>query len=173
MFFCLFFRLPDTVICLIGSFFNTQFCICHFRNLYGGNRGPGAHGGQKGRGILDFPPHQHLRFHNTAMAVAFILLSFFSLPSFGILTTSIACICLYPLYQRYRSGLRSVPGPFLASVTDLYRFLDVLTWKCQENQLVLHKKYGKYVRYGPNMVAISDPDAVQVIYAINNKFVKV
>lgn len=108
--------------------------------------------------------HRHVHYNT-------VMVSFFSPPSLGIL--GLAITCLYFLYQRYHSTLCSVPGPFLASMTDLYRLLDVLTWKCQENQLALHKKYGKYVRYGPNMVAISDPDAIQIIYAINNKFVKV
>lgn len=106
----------------------------------------------------------------STMAVAS---TFFSLNPIILAVTVSTITCLYFLHQRYRSRLRSIPGPFLASMTDLYRFLDVLTWKCQENQLALHAKYGKYVRYGPNMVAISDPDAIQVIYAINNKFVKV
>lgn len=108
------------------------------------------------------------------MGVAFTLFLLFSPLNPGIFAAIGSTLaCLYFLHRRYCSRLRSIPGPFLASMTDLYRLLDALTWKCQENQLALHEKYGKYVRYGPNMVAISDPDAIQVIYAINNKFVKV
>lgn len=108
------------------------------------------------------------------MAVASTLFSLFSLSNPGIfVTTGLTITCIYFLHQRYNFRLRSIPGPFLASMTDLYRLHDAFTWKCQESQLALHEKYGNYVRYGPNTVAISDPDAIQVIYAINNKFLKV
>lgn len=107
------------------------------------------------------------------MAVTSIILSY---PIFtpGVLAIiGLFIICLYCLKWRYRSGLRSIPGPFLASITNLYRFFDAWSWKCQDNQLALHEKYGKFVRYGPNLVSISDPEAIQVIYTINKGFVKV
>lgn len=108
------------------------------------------------------------------MAIIPIIASLLSLLTPGVLfIAGLTIICLYLLYQRYNSKLRSIPGPFLASMTNLYRFLDALTWRCHENQLALHEKYGKFVRYGPNMVAISDPDAIQAIYAVNNGFIKV
>ncbi|KAH8155660.1 uncharacterized protein LAJ45_00670 [Morchella importuna] len=106
------------------------------------------------------------------MAVTSIILSY---PIFtpGVLAIiGLFIICLYCLKWRYRSGLRSIPGPFLASITNLYRFFDAWSWKCQDNQLALHEKYGKFVRYGPNLVSISDPEAIQVIYTINKGFVK-
>ncbi|KAF2104916.1 cytochrome P450 [Rhizodiscina lignyota] len=68
------------------------------------------------------------------------------------------------LLVRY-SKLRSVPGPFLAAFTDLWR------WRAQQKTLFygptlvkLHEQYGKLVRIGPNLVSISDPAAVNVVY---------
>ncbi|KAL6246465.1 hypothetical protein RBB50_006701 [Rhinocladiella similis] len=63
--------------------------------------------------------------------------------------------------------LASVPGPFLAGFTDLWR------WKAQNSRgysarlVRLHQKYGNLVRIGPNHISISDPNAVAVVYATN------
>ena len=37
----------------------------------------------------------------------------------------------------------------------------------------LHNKYGEIVRTAPNVVDISHPAAIQKIYSINSKFLKV
>ena len=79
---------------------------------------------------------------------------------------------LHVITTRY-SHIRSIPGPFLASFTNLYRFFHQWTWRSQYTQMVLHKKYGKFVRYGPNLVSISDPQAIPEIYGIGKGFVKV
>ena len=69
--------------------------------------------------------------------------------------------------------LRSVPGPLLASITNLPRLYWTWTRKPFEKHLSLHKKYGKLVRMGPNMVSISDPGAIPTIYGFNYDFQKV
>lgn len=69
--------------------------------------------------------------------------------------------------------LASVPGPFLAGFTDLWR------WKAQNSRgysarlVRLHQKYGNLVRIGPNHISISDPNAVAVVYATNPVWQKV
>ena len=76
------------------------------------------------------------------------------------------------LVNKYGNGLSSVPGPILASFTDLWRFLDVYRRRPDVTQVTLHEKYGSVVRLGPNTVSISDPAAIQTIYAHNSGFTK-
>lgn len=76
------------------------------------------------------------------------------------------------LFQRHQR-LRSVPGPWLASWTNLWRaysqnyrnFADVL--------LQLHEQYGPLVRIGPNVVSVSDARAVSTIFTMHGEFEKV
>lgn len=56
-----------------------------------------------------------------------------------------ACV-LYIYTVRNQRGLGDIPGPFLASLTDLYRLWDTWTWKAQFNHQALHRRYGKFVR---------------------------
>lgn len=73
----------------------------------------------------------------------------------------------------FRTGLRRLPGPFLAHATSLYRIK--LVWKggAVNNYLALHKKYGSIVRTGSNHVSVADPAAMPLIYGISSKFRKV
>ncbi|KAI0892756.1 putative benzoate 4-monooxygenase cytochrome P450 [Annulohypoxylon nitens] len=71
-------------------------------------------------------------------------------------------ISFYLLRSWHR--LNDIPGPFWAKFTNLQR----LSWvRSKEAHLVyydLHKKYGDMVRMGPNMVSISNPTAIPIIY---------
>ncbi|KAI0602099.1 cytochrome P450 [Biscogniauxia sp. FL1348] len=74
--------------------------------------------------------------------------------------------------NRYHNGLNKYPGPFLASLTDLWRLWDVY---CQRPELThqrLHAKYGDVVRLGPNTLSFADPKALKAIYGLNKGFVK-
>jgi hypothetical protein len=69
--------------------------------------------------------------------------------------------------------LSSIPGPWLASFTDIWRWR-AQNSKCYSARLVeLHKKYGKLVRIGPNHISISDPNAVPIVYTTNPVWPKV
>lgn len=73
---------------------------------------------------------------------------------------------------RYWPGLRSIPGPFLASISNLDRI-----WSCYAGQqmnyhLKLHEKYGPLVRVGPNHVSFSDGSLIPMVYGINTRFWK-
>ncbi|KAH7025397.1 cytochrome P450 family protein [Macrophomina phaseolina] len=63
------------------------------------------------------------------------------------------------IHRRYLSPLSKYPGPFWASVTDLWL-------------IELHKQYGSVVRLKPNKLSISCPEAFKVIYGAGNNFVK-
>ena len=69
--------------------------------------------------------------------------------------------------------LRSVPGPLWASISDLPRLYWVWTRKPFLKHVELHKKYGKLVRLGPNMVSVADPGEIKNIYGFNYDFNKV
>lgn len=71
--------------------------------------------------------------------------------------------------------LPSIPGPFLAKFSDLYRFLSVYRRSPQDDQLKLHKQYrgnSDLVRLGPNTVSVCGPNYIQQIYAIDKKLPK-
>jgi cytochrome P450 len=76
------------------------------------------------------------------------------------------------LVNRYGQGISHVPGPFLASCTDLWRLLLVWGRRPEVEHIRLHRKYGPLVRLGPRVISVSDPAAAQVIYALNSGFVK-
>ena len=69
--------------------------------------------------------------------------------------------------------LRHVPGPFLASLTNFPRLCWVLSNRAHDIHISHHRKYGKLVRFGPNMVSVGDPAEIPNIYGFNGKFVKV
>lgn len=67
----------------------------------------------------------------------------------------------------------SIPGPFLASITDLWRAYQVEYASFHENIGHVHAKYGPIVRVGPNTVYTFDPLAVSTIYSTHGDFKKV
>ncbi|KAL2174611.1 cytochrome P450 [Thermothelomyces heterothallicus CBS 202.75] len=70
------------------------------------------------------------------------------------------------------SGLWSVPGPFVARLTDLWYAYRVLRGRFEKDNVELHRKYGPVVRYGVNRYSIADPLAANAIYGPGNKFTK-
>jgi hypothetical protein len=69
--------------------------------------------------------------------------------------------------------LKSVPGPFLAHFTDLWRSRAQNSPNFGAKMLELHRKYGPLVRTGPNFVSVSDPAAVPIIYGSKPVWLKV
>ena len=80
----------------------------------------------------------------------------------------------YLIKQKYQRGLNQYSGPYLASVTDLWRAFCVWSTRDIHNVSIdLHKKHGNVVRMGPNLLSFSDPAAIKDIYGLNKGFVKV
>lgn len=75
--------------------------------------------------------------------------------------------------NRFNKGLNRYPGPFLASLTDWWRFWDVYGRRPEVTHIKLHEKHGDVVRLGPNYLSFSDPKALKTIYGLNKGFVKV
>lgn len=88
-------------------------------------------------------------------------------------TLLLAALITRLLYNKYGHGINSIPGPTLASFTNLWRFFLVTRRRPELKHIELHQKYGSVIRIGPNVVSVSDPNAVKIIYAINAGFVKV
>lgn len=82
-------------------------------------------------------------------------------------------IVLRLVCNRYWTPLRNIPGPFLASCTRFPRFFSVLTGRPYEWELKQHKKYGRLVRTGPDLVSVGDPAEINNIYGSACLFPKV
>ncbi len=82
-------------------------------------------------------------------------------------------VCLYILYVKYCTGLSRVPGPWLASISGIWRFLVVWNQDMPLTSLRLHQKYGPLVRIGPTHVSIADPEALKIIYGPDSRYQKV
>lgn len=89
------------------------------------------------------------------------------------LSASVIFCASYLLYNRYNRGLSKYPGPFLASLTDWWRFVDVWNRRPEVTHIKLHEKYGDVVRLGPKTLSFSNPAAVKAIYGLNKGFIKV
>ncbi|KAI1116399.1 cytochrome P450 [Nemania sp. NC0429] len=74
--------------------------------------------------------------------------------------------------NRYYNGLNKYPGPFLASLTDLWRLWDVWGRQSEVTHRQLHARYGDVVRLGPKTLSFADPKALKTIYGLNKGFVK-
>ncbi|KAL1881314.1 hypothetical protein Daus18300_001167 [Diaporthe australafricana] len=81
-------------------------------------------------------------------------------------------ICAWLLRNRFHNGLNKYPGPFLASLTDWWRFVDVWNRRPELTHLKLHEKHGDVVRLGPNTLSFADPAALKAIYGLNKGYVK-
>lgn len=104
------------------------------------------------------------------MAVISESISFVSQHAGGILLLLAA---LYMASNYLKPGVCAVPGPFLAKLSNLWRFIDVANGHAEETLYELHQKYGDYVRLGPNIVSVRDLDALKIIYGINKGYQKV
>ena len=73
----------------------------------------------------------------------------------------------------FTTPLKSIPGPFFAKFTNLWRFFDTYGGRPELTHQLLHKKHGSAVRLGPNVVSISDPKYLRVIYNTRGDYLKV
>ncbi|KAJ9229416.1 hypothetical protein DTO169E5_8872 [Paecilomyces variotii] len=82
------------------------------------------------------------------------------------------CFLAHWVWKVLASPLNSIPGPFLAKWTNLWRLFDVWGGRCELTQKLLHEKYGPVVRLGPNMVSLGDPALIATLYGINGDWLK-
>jgi hypothetical protein len=79
----------------------------------------------------------------------------------------------YFAFNYFYHGLQKYPGPFLARISNWWRFVDVYGRQAQITHINLHRKHGDIVRLGPNMLSFADPRALKTIYGLNKGFIKV
>lgn len=99
-------------------------------------------------------------------------------------TFAVSFICMYwallvpvfligrMVYRRYASPLRSIPGPFFASCTRLWKLRSVISENTQWEHIDLHRKYGPMVRIGPNEVSFSSPQVARNVLSAGKRFYK-
>lgn len=85
-------------------------------------------------------------------------------PYLLVLCSVLVYILGYIFYQRRLHPLSKFPGPFLASLTDLWQVHQFLTLQQPYNLTELHEKYGVFVRYGPEKLSCTDESAIPLIY---------
>ncbi|TVY40803.1 Cytochrome P450 monooxygenase [Lachnellula occidentalis] len=76
------------------------------------------------------------------------------------------------LWTYFTTPLKNIPGPFFAKFTNLWRFFDTYGGRPELTHQLLHKKHGSVVRLGPNVVSISDPKYLRVIYNTRGDYLK-
>ncbi|KAK5382251.1 hypothetical protein LTR20_006117 [Exophiala xenobiotica] len=77
------------------------------------------------------------------------------------------------LSARYLNPLRKIPGPWLASVTKLWKVHKTLQERMERENIRLHQKYGPIVRIAPNEVSIDDPEeSLRIIYGPGSQYRK-
>lgn len=76
------------------------------------------------------------------------------------------------LYKRYASPLRHYPGPWLASVSRLWKVWSTASTNTHLEHIALHQKYGPVVRIAPNEVSISSPEAARLVLSAGKRFYK-
>ena len=81
-------------------------------------------------------------------------------------------LILYILLVRYRRGLRHIPGPWLTSISSIWRSIVVWRQDMPAMSIRLHKKHGPLVRIEPHHVSIADPEAVKIIYGVDGRYPK-
>jgi hypothetical protein len=89
------------------------------------------------------------------------------------LTLLLVGIIIHLLRNRFKHGLRSIPGPALAAYTKLWRLNDVRKGQAHWTSINLHRKHGPLVRIGPNHVSVSDPREIKNIYGLKAGYTKV
>ncbi|KAF7671296.1 cytochrome p450 [Alternaria burnsii] len=82
----------------------------------------------------------------------------------AVLLGLILYLSTYIVYQRFLHPLAKFPGPFFASLTDLWQVSEFLSLKQPYNLTALHEKYGQFVRYGPDKISTTAEDAIPIIY---------
>ena len=92
--------------------------------------------------------------------------------SFGTIVLVGVFIAAFLWSVRSYLTLWHVSGPVWASLTNIPRVIWVLQGDAHDTHLALHRKYGSLVRFGPNMVSVSDPAEILNIYGSNGKFEK-
>ncbi|KAK4099266.1 cytochrome P450 [Parathielavia hyrcaniae] len=84
----------------------------------------------------------------------------------------VSFLLLRALHKRYASPLRKYPGPFLASVTRLWKVKSAASGRTHLDHIALHRRYGPVVRVAPGEVSVSSPEAARALLSAGRRFFK-
>ncbi|KAI0502885.1 cytochrome P450 monooxygenase-like protein [Xylaria bambusicola] len=91
--------------------------------------------------------------------------------SYGAYVTTLFTSIL--VYRAFFHPLRHFPGPKLARLSQFYHFFRIRAKVDNYRHLDrLHAQYGEYVRVGPNLLSISDPSMIEIIFHPQSQFNK-
>lgn len=126
--------------------------------------------------LTSSPPPQSLDFLASTDKMGSYILDLLESPARGAyslsivaLLGSVAYLVIYVVYQRFFHPLARYPGPFIASITDLWQVCEFLSLKQPYNLTKLHEKYGQFVRYGPDKISTTAEDAIPTLYQKGGK----
>jgi hypothetical protein len=91
----------------------------------------------------------------------------------GVVIGLTALLFLRALWLRFLSPLSAIPGPFFASITNLWRYSVVRRSEMPWENARLHRKCGPLVRIGPTHVSADSIEALKTIYLEKKGFPKV
>lgn len=77
---------------------------------------------------------------------------------------AILSVAVYVVYQRFLHPLAKYPGPFLASLTDVWQAHQFMTLQQPYHLTKLHERHGPIVRYGPDKLSVTDEGCIPIIY---------
>ncbi|RJE19637.1 Cytochrome P450 [Aspergillus sclerotialis] len=89
-----------------------------------------------------------------------------------IVSIALAAIVIHLIRNYFTPGVYSIPGPFVAKLSNIWRFIDVAKGRPDVTLYKLHQKHGDYVRLGPNVVSVRNTDVLKTIYGINKGYQK-
>jgi hypothetical protein len=90
-------------------------------------------------------------------------------------STLFVLILVYLLARFVRNflKLRHIPGPFVAVISDVWRYVHCMRGHTMD-EYKLHREYNSpLLRLGPNTVSVSDPTAIKTIYGMSPIYTKV
>lgn len=101
-----------------------------------------------------------------------VLSDTFSFLGQHIVSIALAVVIIHLTCNYFTPGAYLIPGPFLAKLTNLWRFIDVARGRPDVTLYKLHQKHGDYVRLGPNVISVRNTDVLKTIYGINKGYQK-
>ena len=81
-------------------------------------------------------------------------------------------LLLRALHHRYATPLRAYPGPFLASLTRLWKVASTARGNTHLDHIALHQRYGPVVRIAPREVSLASPEAARTLLSAGKRFFK-
>jgi hypothetical protein len=87
-------------------------------------------------------------------------------------TVLLTLLVIRALHKRYASPLRQYPGPFLASVTRLWKVWSTASGHTHLDHIALHRRHGPVVRIAPGEVSVSSPEAARTLLSAGKRFYK-